>query len=122
MYTLRMSWSFRTLVLSVAMVWALAPQIACFMPDEMTEAERECCKQMAHDCGNAGMSHECCKTVVRPDVGALAKAVRDIAPDATVLDRTIDSLSLVELPRVFSAPSYHAPPHDFGASPLVLRI
>ena len=55
MYTLPMSRSFRTLALSVAMLWALAPQLACFMPGQMTETEQQCCKEMANDCG--GLRH-----------------------------------------------------------------
>ena len=54
--TLPMSRSFRTLALSVAMLWALVPQLACFMPDQMTETEQQCCKEMANDCGGSGVS------------------------------------------------------------------
>lgn len=35
--------------------------------EEMTAAERECCNQMAQQCGSMGMpaSHSCCQTEVR---------------------------------------------------------
>ena len=67
MYTVRMSRSFRGLVISLTMAWVLLPQIACFMPDAMTETEQQCCKEMANDCSGSGMSHDCCRTVVRTD-------------------------------------------------------
>jgi len=46
------------------------PAMACLIPGaEMTEAERECCKHMAQQCGSMNMpsSHSCCqKEVSRP--------------------------------------------------------
>jgi len=123
MYTLPMSRSFRTLALSVTMLWALVPQIACFMPDQMTETEQQCCKEMASDCGGASMSHACCQTVVRPNAGTLAKA-GGISPDFTFADRTLDMAALVPLPRSgnFAFTTNHAPPHDSETSPVILRI
>ena len=125
MYTFRMSWSFRVLVFNVAMVWALAPQLACFMPDQMfTEPEKECCKQMANSCGGANMSHECCRSAVRIDVGTATKAVRHVAPQFEVTERTIDIAASLLLAgsRRLSVQNNHAPPHDPEASSLILRI
>ncbi len=124
MYTLPMSRSFRTLALGVTLLWALAPQIACFMPDEMTETEQECCRQMANDCAGSGMSHECCRTAVHSDVGTLVKAIRSVAPDFTVLGETFDATAAIALPHFgnLAAISKHAPPHDTGTSPVILRI
>src|SRR5689334_206021 len=48
MYTLRMSRSSRALALGLAILWVVAPQMACFMPETMTESEHECCQQMAN--------------------------------------------------------------------------
>ena len=112
------------MALSVAMLWALVPQIACFMPDQMTETEQQCCKQMANNCGGAAMSHECCKTVVRPDVGTLAATIRGIAPDFNVAARTFNAAAAVALPQSgdLAATFIHAPPHDIQASPVILRI
>jgi hypothetical protein len=47
-----------------------APIMACALPAmAMSAAERECCKRMAHECGNQGMakSHSCCQSVSVPD-------------------------------------------------------
>src|ERR1700757_1465436 len=72
-YTSPMSWSFRGLVLTVGMLCGLAPQIACFMPDQpLTQPEMDCCAKLANDCGQMNMS--CCRPVVRTDVGIAAKA------------------------------------------------
>jgi hypothetical protein len=106
------------------MLWALAPQLACFMPDQMTETEQQCCKQMANDCGGSGISHECCRTVVRPDVGTLAALNRGIAPDCSVVGTTHETFASAWSygSNTHSLSSNHAPPHDSGGSPVILRI
>jgi hypothetical protein len=51
----------------VISVWA-SPVMACMVPDALlTDEERECCKNMANDCGRTEMpaSHSCCKVVTR---------------------------------------------------------
>jgi hypothetical protein len=56
---------------SAAVVLALCvwgtPLMACMVPDTVTEAERECCEQMADKCGSSMMpdSHSCCNTTVQ---------------------------------------------------------
>src|SRR5439155_25748153 len=125
MYTLHMTWSFRALALSIAMVWALVPQLACFMPDPaLTPAEMDCCKQMANDCSGMNMSHECCRTPGHTDVGIVAQAARVKAShvaDAVMLH--IESFRLsIPLHEFFVRGSHAPPPDPEGASPLVLRI
>ena len=42
--------------------------MACMVSgDALTESERECCEQMADNCGSSAMpdSHSCCKTTVQ---------------------------------------------------------
>src|SRR5262245_7357703 len=92
MYTLHMSWSFRALVLAVVLAWGLAPQLACFMPDQtLSKSEMDCCQGMAGDCNSANMSsHTCCETVVRTDVGIAAKVVRNLIPGFDVAATAID--------------------------------
>jgi hypothetical protein len=48
----------------IAVLWAVTPTVACFLPMRtMTAAEHECCKKMAHQCGSMAMpsSHSCCQ-------------------------------------------------------------
>jgi hypothetical protein len=47
-------------------VWG-TPLMACLVSDTLTEAERECCRQMSDHCGSSAMpdSHSCCKTTVQ---------------------------------------------------------
>jgi hypothetical protein len=124
MYTFRMSWSFRGLVLSLAMVWTIAPQLACFMPDEvLTEAEKECCKEMMQACGGMNMTHDCCRTVVRADVGIIAKSIRNSVPEFSVAGGPDESAA------VWTSASHglfflttHAPPPDRETASLILRI
>jgi len=89
MYTLHMSWSFRTLVLALVMAWGIAPQLACLMPDQtLTPAEMDCCKGMAGDCSSSNMSQACCQTTVRTEVVIAAKVVRHVMPRLDVAAAT----------------------------------
>jgi hypothetical protein len=125
MYTLHMSWSFRTLALGVVVAWGLGPQLACFMPDQaLTRADMDCCKGMAGDCNSANMSQACCQTAVRTEVGVAAKVVRHVMPRLDVAAATTSTV-----PDVFFAfdrqparQKDHAPPDSLGNSSPVLRI
>jgi hypothetical protein len=125
MYTLNMSWPFRALVLGVLLVWGLGPQLACFMPDQaLTPDEMDCCKGMAGDCSSANMSHACCQTAVRTDVGVTAKVVRHVMPRLDIAAATThispDLLSWFD--RYLSIETDHAPPDKPGGTSLILRI
>jgi hypothetical protein len=125
MYTLHMSWPFRASVLAVVLAWGLAPQLACFMPDEtLTESEMDCCEGMASDCSSANMSHACCRTVVRTDVGIAAKVVRNLMPRFDVAERATDiSIALpLRVIRELSIHNSHAPPSEALVSSVILRI
>ena len=64
-----MKWRFKVVALTVALVWTLLPQLACFLPETMmTAEEHECCKRMAGDCDQAMMpQHQCCRYEIRTD-------------------------------------------------------
>src|SRR5450631_1101499 len=59
----------RAIVLvSIALLWVVAPAIACVLPGvTLTPAERECCHHMAQHCGETPMpaSHSCCQAPAR---------------------------------------------------------
>jgi hypothetical protein len=65
-------------VSALALMLAALPVAACVLPGAaMTSAERECCKKMAEQCGDMGMtkSHGCCKVTATPaDFHALKTA------------------------------------------------
>ena len=51
-------------MLVITVLWAATPAIACLIPlRPMTQAERECCKKMAQQCGSSVMpsNHSCCQ-------------------------------------------------------------
>jgi len=52
-------------LLTIALLWAVTPAMACgvLRGATMTSAERECCHHMAEQCGSSMMpaSHSCCK-------------------------------------------------------------
>jgi hypothetical protein len=125
MYTLPMSWSFRALVVGVVMAWGLGPQLACFMPENMlTEAERDCCEKMASECGGTNMSHECCRTVVRSDVGIATKVVRSVMPHFDVAARMPQTVAILcqTFSPQFLIENGHAPPGQAEVTFLTLRI
>jgi hypothetical protein len=68
-------------VSALALMLAALPVAACVLPGAvMTSAERECCKKMAEQCGDMGMtkSHPCCKVTATPaDLHALKTASSD---------------------------------------------
>lgn len=60
-------------VLILAAVLFSVPTMACLLPaTELTAAERDCCKQMADQCGGPGMpsSHSCCQRLASPDTSS----------------------------------------------------
>jgi hypothetical protein len=65
-------------VLALTVLFAALPVVACVTPNAvMTAAERECCKKMAGQCGDMGMtkSHPCCQqTSTSSDFDALKTA------------------------------------------------
>ena len=120
-----MSWSFRSLVLTVAVAWGVAPQIACFMPDQtLSQQEKDCCNEMASDCGGSNMTHECCRTVVRTDTGIAAKVLRHALPDSVLTNIGIPVVRPMSLDgsRQLATRNNHAPPHDREALSSILRI
>ena len=124
MYTLHMSWSFRALVLAVALAWGLAPQLACFMPDHaLSKSEMDCCEKMASDCSSAKMSMPCCQTVAPTDVGVAAKVVRNL-PRFDVAERVVNISAMLnrESSHELFIANNHAPPPEPLASSSILRI
>lgn len=101
------------------------PAMACLIPGaEMTEAERDCCKHMAEQCGSMNMpsSHSCCKKEVsRPNSMLVATFAQIIAP---ALNGTV----VGELPQPFviaseSSPfELHPPPESPPATSSILRV
>ena len=119
-----MSWSLRVLVVTVTLIWGLAPQLACFMPDQaLTQHEMDCCEQMAGTCSQTDMS--CCRPVVRTDVpGLAARPVRNIGPDVHIAPRPVSIAGTVpaNVLAEFPIQNDHAPPPDVGSFSLILRI
>jgi hypothetical protein len=110
--------------MGLTILWVVAPQMACFMPDTMTESEHQCCQQMANECGGSGMSHECCRTVVRPDVATSARANRDVGFDFIVALEAFNTPAAVS-PQAASTSVFdisHAPADSSGTAPIILRI
>jgi hypothetical protein len=96
------------------------------MPDQMvTPAEMDCCKGMAGDCSSATISQACCQTVVRTDVGIVAKVLGRGIPHQDAFGTAADfGLNLpFNFDHETSRQAFHGPPDKpGGGSSLILRI
>src|ERR1051326_9158301 len=106
-------------------VWG-TPLMACMVSDDaLTEAERDCCLQMADKCGSAMMpdSHSCCDTTVQQLDPYLANSRFDstFSHPAVIELTAIDFFALVNLSpsRQSQAPSPPASPPETVS---ILRI
>src|ERR1700674_2402197 len=73
-------------VLSLLVLWTVAPALACLPNRQMTQAEMACCKKMAGDCHRGPGQHPCCKTTSTVDapVATVQQASR-VHPEFAVL-------------------------------------
>jgi hypothetical protein len=80
-------------VFALAVLFAALPVMACAVPNAaMTAAERECCKKMAEQCGDMGMtkSHPCCQgTATSADFHALKTPSSQLHHVSLVLSHTL---------------------------------
>src|SRR5215469_14094447 len=102
-------------MLLISLLWAATPAIACLIPlRPMTQAEHECCKKMAQQCGSSMMpsSHSCCQghereTAVSPVSTYSPTRPFDVAivPQISILLTSSPSVSL-------HVPALEAPPPE----------
>jgi hypothetical protein len=118
------------IILPVALLWVLLPQLACFFPEtQMTQEEHECCRQMGRDCDQATMrEHRCCTYEVKLERALTAPPHRDelSAFGATEHPTNFENASGSHLPeiqeRFDAAPPFHRPPLTSAPSIFILRI
>ncbi len=116
---------------AIALLLFTAPSVACLLPiGEMTQAERECCKHMAEQCGGAAMpsSHSCCQRVSDPDVSSFVvpqsqQQVSHLTLIA-VHNPAVGAVSTVgeRVARADWFDGIHGPPESPPASTPILRI
>src|SRR6266851_8380552 len=118
-------------VYALAFVFGALPVMACVLPDgAMTPAERECCKKMAGQCGDMGMSksHPCCQVTATPaDFHALKTASAQLDHVSLAL---LHALPLTSQADTYSSPAQwwslvsrtHSPPGLESVATTVLRI
>ena len=120
-----MSWPFRATVLVLLLALGVAPQLACFMPDQTaTQSDMDCCKEMIGACTAPNMSHECCQVAAPTVLGLAAKTVHHVALRFHVVEVTTDVASDLRfrLDNPFSRYSDPAPPDKHGEFSLIRRI
>jgi len=116
---------------AVSLLLLAMPIMACLVPAAaMTEAERDCCKRMAHDCGNSGMmkSHSCCQSTTVPSYLGTIKSSFDSNSTHFGL---VFTHALPPMLRIATAPEFgsspwaadiHSPPISPHVAISVLRI
>src|SRR5580700_3655730 len=57
----------RLVVVSLLVLWTVAPALACLPSRQMTQAEMACCKKMAGECHGGPGQHPCCKSAPSVD-------------------------------------------------------
>jgi hypothetical protein len=113
-------------MLVITVLWAVTPAIACMIPlRPMTQAEHECCKKMAQQCGSSAMpsSHSCCQEHEREGAVSPVPTYSPTRPfDVAIIPQTAVLLIASE-PTFQSSAVLEAPPPE--ASPgcsSILRI
>ena len=114
----------------LAMLLAALPVMACASPGAaMTEAEHDCCKKMAEQCGRSGMakSHGCCQTQAAPNDSKVLKAssfqFEHSLVDLHALPARLQVADDLQLTFASSFPSpTHSPPGLLASATTVLRI
>jgi hypothetical protein len=113
-------------MLVVTVLWAVTPAIACMIPVRpMTQAEHECCKKMAQQCGSSAMpsSHSCCQGHERDTAVSPVPTYSPTRPfDVAIVPQTAILLIASE-PTPQTSAALEAPPPE--ASPgcrSILRI
>lgn len=113
----------------MALAVFMLPIATCVAADvEMTQAESECCRQMAEECGG-GMdmpdSHSCCtKASVQKNDAVLGQAGHPFTPEftAAVLDAGLSTLPGVEERAIAIFSAIHGPPGISSKTLQALRI
>jgi len=122
-------WTGKLVVLAMAAsLWA-SPLVACMLPDAvLTFEERECCQNMADDCGQMDMpaSHSCCTLTVRETDSYLVNSRFAAAISAQQAPAILDLASKIALPETlhpgWTSASTHSPPVSPPQTISILRI
>src|SRR5215471_1220975 len=113
-------------MLVVTVLWAVTPAIACMIPVRpMTQAEHECCKKMAQQCGSSAMpsSHSCCQGHEREGAVSPVPTYSATRPfDVAIIPQTAVVLIASESSLAISIALEAPPPEASPGCISVLRI
>src|SRR5215470_5221526 len=105
-------------MLVITVLWAVTPAIACLIPlRPMTQAEHECCKKMAQQCGSSAMpsSHSCCQGHERDTAVSPVPTYSRARPFNTAIVPQAAILLIASEPTLPTSAALEAPPPE--ASP-----
>lgn len=114
-YTMRMSRTGALTMLVITVLWAATPAIACLVPMRaMTQAERDCCLNMAQECGSSVMpsSHSCCRGRRHDTIVTPVSTYSPVRPfDVAIIPQT--AIPLVAKTSLFTGvPAFETPPPE----------
>jgi hypothetical protein len=101
------------------------PAMACLIPGaEMTEAERDCCKHMAQQCGSMNMpsSHSCCQKEVSRLNSMLGTSLAQLVAPALTVAVVSELPQAHVISPAFSSFEFHPPPESPPGTASILRI
>jgi len=101
------------------------PALSCLVPEmQMTEAERECCRQMAQQCGSMNMpaSHSCCQKQLRQPGSMLRVTTVQVAPLMIAVPIVAKAADLRLEIRQIPSFRFHPPPESPPGISSILRI
>lgn len=117
----------RPLAAAVLVIMFAAPVMACLLPEtQLTPAERQCCRRMAHQCGNMNGpgTHSCCKPIARTGT-FLALAYSSVTLNTCHADLPVWAAPIAAPLRGYSRSDWdqvaHPPPQAAVNNP-ILRI
>lgn len=117
-------------MIALALMLSGVPTMTCLLPTvTLTAAERECCKHMANECGQAGMpsSHSCCQRLTGSEASTFFKASNvqlDHIGSASYFSNVSAPLLVSGISFVHASVDFgvHGPPGSPPATITVLRI
>src|SRR5579885_3207202 len=111
----------------IAMMFAI-PVMACVLPNAaLTPEEKACCRQMAGQCGNMGLSssHSCCKSTLGYSVPFVVASRPGTAPHFQELGFIVADPGFIQSqrsPLIEPLAHTHSPPIPLQENTSILRI
>ena len=106
-------WSCKFAAVIVALSLWGTPLLDCMLrADSLTQQERECCQEMADQCGSSAMpsSHSCCKELPQPNASSIVLVKSKNPCPESVIPQVAGFTTLIFSPLQIALVATHDPP------------